>query len=76
MPLISIEQTEFVIVVQKWQDNHKTEVLQAGLPSNVHIEWDDGVGLSRSRNLAIKQSLGQFFWLLDDDVQIDEKFVK
>ena len=37
---------------------------------------DDGLGVSRSRNIGIKKCTSDFFWILDDDIYSNLEMVK
>lgn len=71
LPLVELlanhQSTQVIVVVQRWKDEDQQGICT--LP-NVTYVWDEGVGLSRSRNLALEQVTGDYVWLLDDDVQI------
>ena len=62
------EKVTILVVVQKWQSSHRQ--LTHSCPQAKFI-WSDETGLSRSRNLAIKNTDSEFIWLLDDDVIIE-----
>ena len=71
--------SEFVIVVQlpTPQILNNIEVLCAeynlGIPIKVII--DDSIGLSRSRNIAMKAISSKYAWLIDDDVVVCENAI-
>ena len=57
---------EFIIVVQNSEGYEKEIKYLKDLGCKVII--DTGIGLSRSRNIGIKNCGSDFFWILDDDV--------
>jgi GT2 family glycosyltransferase len=62
-PLGSI--TENVLVINQNKSKHLTSSYE-----NIRVINDKEYGLSRSRNLAVKESKGELLWLLDDDCVI------
>ena len=57
---------ETIIVVQSFKGFESEIEILKGIGCNVIIDYQ--LGLSRSRNLAIKACESDFFWILDDDV--------
>ena len=57
---------EIIIVVQK-SENFEAEIKKLkNIGCKIFI--DDQLGLSRSRNIGIKNCKSDFFWILDDDI--------
>jgi len=71
---IFLEVHEIIIVVQS-SENFESEIKKLKkIGCNIII--DNQLGLSRSRNLAIKACKSDFFWILDDDVFTDLSMIK
>ena len=62
---------EVIIIVQGMKD----KTLQPKL-KDYKIIYDDRLGLSRSRNIAIEKSKCDFIWFLDDDVVLNSNCIK
>ena len=62
---------EVIIIVQ----GSKDKTLQPKL-KNYTMIFDDQLGLSRSRNIAIEKSKSDFIWFLDDDVVLKSNCIK
>ncbi|MBT3665628.1 glycosyltransferase [bacterium] len=62
---------EVIIIVQ----GSKDKTLQSKLKDYTVI-FDDQLGLSRSRNIAIEKSKSDFIWFLDDDVVLKSNCIK
>jgi glycosyltransferase involved in cell wall biosynthesis len=62
---------EVIIIVQ----GMKGKILQPKL-KDYKIIYDDRLGLSRSRNIAIEKSKSDFIWFLDDDVVLNSNCIK
>ena len=63
-----------VILVLQGTGKIKEERIKAefSLNDNLKIIIDDGIGISRARNIAINASIGEWILLLDDDVTINK----
>ena len=68
-----IEQVQVVVVVQRWTDEHKQIIKEF---PDINFVWQQGKGLSRSRNAALMCSQGEYTWLLDDDVELQTEDIK
>jgi glycosyltransferase involved in cell wall biosynthesis len=62
-----IKQVQVVVVVQRWTDDHKKIIEEF---PQIDFVWQQGQGLSRSRNEALAHAQGEYTWLLDDDVEL------
>lgn len=60
---------ELIIVFQETKPDDIT-FFNALEPSKIKVIEDNGVGISRARNKGIKKTQGDWFLLLDDDVEI------
>jgi len=56
-----------VVVVQRWQKEHC--LIEKYYP-NVSFIWAKHLGLSKSRNEALRNISSDYIWFLDDDVEI------
>lgn len=63
----STEHCEVLVIVQRWNESHLD--IKDKFP-RIKFVFQDGKGLSRSRNAALSCATGDYIWLLDDDVQI------
>ncbi|MDC1255996.1 glycosyltransferase [bacterium] len=71
LELITVsEKVKILIVVQKWECK-KAEIES----KNIKVVYLDSVGLSRSRNSAIKYAETNHIWFLDDDVLLNNENV-
>ena len=66
--ITSNEQVDIVVLVQKPTQSSADIAAE----SNINIVILDNVGLSKSRNAAIKHANSDFIWFLDDDVQLSD----
>ena len=62
---------EVIIVIQGESDN----LLLDKLEQKYIVIIDKGLGVSRSRNLALERSQSDFIWFMDDDVIIKENAI-
>jgi GT2 family glycosyltransferase len=68
---------EVILVLQKTSTFKQNEIKKFFYnKDNFKIIVDLGVGISRARNIAIKESRGEWFLLLDDDVYIKKNVIK
>ena len=65
---------EVIIVVQKSKGFESDVEILKKIGCSIII--DEKLGLSRSRNLAIKFCKSDFFWILDDDIYTDLGMIK
>lgn len=66
---------EVVVVVQQARDPDIRQrvadaAVDGGVACPVRVVLDEGVGLSRSRNMALAAVRSDYAWLLDDDVEL------
>lgn len=68
---------EIILILQRTDDD-KVEALKKYFfnENKLHIIIDDGIGISRARNIAIKNSNGDWFLLLDDDIYIEKHIIE
>ena len=65
---------EIIIVVQRSGEfQYEIESLKE---MGCTLVIDDGLGVSRSRNIGIKKCTSDFFWILDDDIYSNLEMVK
>jgi len=64
---------EFIIVVQNSEGYEAEKKYLKDLGCIVIV--DNGTGLSRSRNIGIKNCKSDFFWILDDDVYTNSNMI-
>ena len=62
---------EVIIIVQGMKDKSSQPILK-----DYTIIYDDQLGLSRSRNIAIEKSKCDFIWFLDDDVVLNSNCIQ
>jgi len=68
---------EVILVLQKTSISNQNEIKKIfHNKDNFKIINDSGLGISRARNKAIKESIGNWFLLLDDDVYIKKDTIK
>jgi len=64
---------EIIIVVQNSKGYEKEINILKNLGCKLII--DNKIGLSRSRNIGIKNSNSDYFWILDDDIYTDKAMI-
>ena len=70
-------QYEIVLVLQKSDQSFAESILKYfDLDEKLRIINDEGVGISRARNIAIKSSIGRWILLIDDDVYIKDDMIQ
>jgi glycosyltransferase involved in cell wall biosynthesis len=69
--LLNIGDFEVILVLQR-TTKQKEERIKKNfiLNTNLKVIRDDGIGISRARNIAVNASIGEWILLLDDDVYI------
>ncbi len=69
-------QYEIILILQKTAEK-KIELLKNHYfnKNKLKIIIDDGVGISRARNIGIKYSSGEWILLLDDDIHIKDNII-
>jgi hypothetical protein len=66
---LSQETDEVLLVVQAYR-GYEQQLDETRKITNVRLVLDEGIGLSRSRNLAIRNTTCDYLWFLDDDVAL------
>lgn len=66
------ENFKYLIIHQVTDTNFSSydSFVENSLPDNVRYLRSATVGLSKSRNIGIKNSLADYIWIMDDDVEI------
>lgn len=70
--LHSDERVEFLILVQ----GANTHPEGINVPTHIRLVFLDSIGLSNSRNSALKLACGDFIWFLDDDISIEDQDIR
>lgn len=66
-----------IILVLQHTDSSKVAALRGRLKdTRVKVIDDDGVGISRSRNIGVQNSNGKWLLFLDDDIQLEPATLK
>lgn len=67
---------EIILVLQRTSEEKVKKIRnEFKLITNLRVINDDGIGISRARNIAINSSVGDWILLLDDDVYINENIL-
>lgn len=69
---IEIRQDYNYLIVHQVTDGNDYSRLSSSLPDNVRYIISYDKGLSKSRNLALDNTIADYVWIMDDDVSIRE----
>lgn len=75
-PFRDEEDLELIVLAQKSPSQLNTQIDTIKSEKNIRLIPLDSVGLSKSRNAAIKAATGDYIWILDDDVSIEKHHIK
>ncbi|EKF73275.1 glycosyltransferase [Alcanivorax hongdengensis A-11-3] len=75
-PFRDEEGLELIVLAQKSPNRLKTQIDTIKSEKNIRLIPLDSVGLSKSRNAAIKAATGDYIWILDDDVSIEKHHIQ
>ena len=66
-----LDADEVIIIIQGKVDKSKTNKLN----KNFIVILDDGIGVSRSRNIGILNASSDYIWFMDDDISLNHNAI-
>lgn len=70
------EGLELIVLAQKSPNRLISQIDTIKSEKNIRLIPLDSVGLSKSRNAAIREATGDYVWILDDDVSIEKHHIQ
>ena len=70
------EGLELIVLSQKSPNRLISQIDTIKSEKNIRLIPLDSVGLSKSRNAAIRAATGDYIWILDDDVSIEKHHIQ
>ena len=75
-PFADEEGLELIVLAQKSPNRLISQIDNIKSEKNIRLIPLDSVGLSKSRNAAIRAATGDYIWILDDDVSIEKHHIQ